>query len=84
MKHLWEEDRFDGMANGVAEVEKIAETALTLVVGYNMGFNAYGAKDDFSEELLDSFKSRAAWVMSDICSCNYIKIPTNHFLTAYL
>lgn len=84
MKHLWEEDRFDGMANGVTEVEKVAETAFTLVVGHDMGFNAYGAKNDFSEELLDSFKSGAAWTMLDICSCNYMKIPTNHFQTAYL
>lgn len=48
------------MSNGVAEVEKVAETTFTLVVRYDMGFNTYGAKDDSLEETLDSFKSRAA------------------------
>lgn len=60
MKHLWEEDCLDGMADGVAEVEKVTETAFTLVAGYDIGFNAYGTKDNFSEELLDPFQSGAA------------------------
>lgn len=77
MKHLREEDSFDGMANGVAEVEKVAETTFTFVVGYDMGFNAHGAEDDFSEELLDSFKSGVAWTMLDTYICNYMKISTN-------
>lgn len=70
MKHLREEDSFDGMANGVTEVEKVAETAFTFIVGYNVGFNTHGTEDDFSEELLDSFKSGAACVMLDTCICD--------------
>lgn len=72
------------MSNGVAEVEKVAETAFTLVIRYDIGFNTYGAKDDPLEDILNSFKSRAAWAVSDICSCNKMKISTNHFQTVYL
>lgn len=47
MKHIGREDGLDGMADGVSEVDEVAETGeFALVVGHDVGFDGDGAYDD--------------------------------------
>jgi hypothetical protein len=52
------EDGFDGVPDGVAEVDEVSKTGLALINGDDVGFDIDGAGDDGEEELLSSGSGR--------------------------
>ena len=57
MQNLRCENTFNGMANGVTEVKKVSETALSFVFGDNFGLESSGGENRGLESFLYPCKS---------------------------
>jgi hypothetical protein len=63
VEHVWGEDGFDGVADGVTKVDEVSESSLAFVDGDDVGFDVDTASDDGEEERLGDGAS------ADVTTC---------------